>query len=73
MTGISLERQEMLKRRLELCFLTGVCGDGDVESSAEEEIVTTETPTSTSSSLDTEIQRKVQERARACFYEGKCN
>ena len=75
---ISSERQEMLRRRLQLCFHTGVCGDGDVppQPSGDEEDrrVTTETPpTSTLTVRDAEIKRKVQERARACFYEGKCN
>jgi len=75
-TKISSERQEKLRQRLQLCFLSGICGDGEVQeslASEQKERLTTELPTSTSRRIDTEIQRKVQERARACFFQGKCN
>ena len=78
-TEISAERVEELRRRVKTCFLTGVCGEGEpqpqVEEEAEERVSLTETPSTpsrrTTPDYASDIQR-VQERARACFFQGKC-
>jgi len=72
--------QERLKQRVKLCFFSGLCNDNDLElhtsktrTTRTTTRTTTEKQTTTASSRAKEIQRKVQERARACFFEGKCN
>jgi len=70
--------QERLKQRVKLCFFSGLCNDNDLELHTSKirtttRTTTTEKHTTTVNSRTKEIQRKVQERARACFFEGKCN
>merc|ERR1712215_386905 len=72
--------QERLKQRVKLCFFSGLCNDNDLElhtsktrTTRTTTRTTTEKQTTTANSRTKEIQRKVQERARACFFEGKCN
>ena len=74
-TEISAERVEELRQRVQACFLTGVCEDGDSRPDVEEEVEerVTETPRiGTTPDYASDIQR-VQEKARACFFQGKCN
>jgi len=69
--------QEKLKQRVKLCFFSGLCSDTDLEeqvtSRGPTTAATTERLTSTRNPRAREIQRRVQERARACFFDGKCN
>ena len=74
---ISAERREELRQRVQACFLTGICEDGDSLPEVEEEKVEvveerTERPRLiTTPDYASDIQR-VQERARACFFRGEC-
>lgn len=69
--------QEKLKQRVKLCFFSGLCSDTDLEQHVTSRGPTTTAKpvrlTTTRNPRSREIQRRVQERARACFFDGKCN
>jgi len=68
--------EEKLKQRVKLCFFSGLCSDSDLRgltTTVPTTTVTTTLRTTTRSPRSAEIQRRVLERARACFFEGKCN
>jgi len=68
--------EEKLKQRVKLCFFSGLCSDSDLRrltTTVPTTTVTTTQRTTTRSPRSAEIQRRVLERARACFFEGKCN
>ena len=78
-------KQEKLRDRLKKCFTQGICSDAAEEKLEsfkssddilEESFVSVTTPriiTTTQSYRRSEILRKIKEKARACFYDGKCN
>jgi len=68
--------EEKLKQRVKLCFFSGLCSDSDIRkltTTLPTTTITTTQRTTTRSPRSAEIQRRVLERARACFFEGKCN
>jgi len=77
--GSERDIQEKLKQRVKLCFFSGLCNDSDLQfgdiraSVTTTTTTTTQEPTTTRSPRNAAIQRRVLERARACFFEGKCN
>ena len=81
-SSLLIAQREDIKDQIRKCFLTGECGDagdqggsGDQIHSPEEEVDTTTKAlvSSTLSSRDTALRKRVKERARACLFEGKCN
>ena len=84
--GLSKKKEEKLRQMIRNCFLNGICDgsnyggsddgtDGVISRSSTTPRTVSETTKNavTLSYREQEIQRRVRERARACFFEGVCN
>lgn len=84
--GLSKKKEEKLRQMIRNCFLNGICDgsnyggsddgtDGVISRSSTTPRTVSETTKNavTLSYREQEIQRRVRERARACFFDGVCN
>ena len=68
---------QKLKEMIRLCFVTGICGSSESQSKETDSKLTLKSKTQkqapkTLSPRQRVLQSAIEERARACFYEGKC-